>query len=266
MGFVPNWEAVDKIAPQWLLMGVLNTLAILLIGYHRNSYGKRITQTVTTTLSYTYIGFIAWAACSYFYAINPTEVIVNISRQVNVLMMYFVMGFFVYNLKSKKKYLSFVITAILVVEVYSVLNQALQILNANQLLSGGALKGVTANRNITAFSIAIKIPFVLFLIYRNQKILYKWLLSGIIFLAVLCLSMIQSRASYLGVGLILLSFLSLCIVLFLSNKNKKYLFQFGYLFLPFLLALGLIKSCFQIKERMPSQEQQPSLLALMTDL
>jgi len=149
------------------------------------------------------------------------------------------MGFFVYNLKSKKKYLSFVITAILVVEVYSVLNQALQILNANQLLSGGALKGVTANRNITAFSIAIKIPFVLFLIYRNQKILYKWLLSGIIFLAVLCLSMIQSRASYLGVGLILLSFLSLCIVLFLSNKNKKYLFQFGYLFLPFLLALGL---------------------------
>ena len=99
LGFVPNWEAVDKIAPQWLLMGVLNTLAILLIGYHRNSYGKRITQTVTTTLSYTYIGFIAWAACSYFYAINPTEVIVNISRQVNVLMMYFVMGFFVYNLK-----------------------------------------------------------------------------------------------------------------------------------------------------------------------
>jgi O-antigen ligase/tetratricopeptide (TPR) repeat protein len=239
LGFVPNWEAVDKIAPQWLLMGVLNILAILLIGYHRNSYGKRITQTVTTTLSYTYIGFIAWAACSYFYAINPTEVIVNISRQVNVLMMYFVMGFFVYNLKSKKKYLSFVITAILVIEVYSVLNQALQILNANQLLSGGALKGVTANRNITAFSIAIKIPFVLFLIYRNQKILYKWLLSGIIFLAVLCLSMIQSRASYLGVGLILLSFLSLCIVLFLSNKNKKHLFQFGYLFLPFLLALGL---------------------------
>jgi O-antigen ligase len=239
LGFVPNWEAVDKIAPQWLLMGVVNTLAVLYIGYHRASYGQRISQTLSTTLSYTYIGFILWAACSYFYAINPTEVLVNISRQVNVLVMFLVMGFFVYHLKSKKTFLSFVITAILSIEVYAVLNEALQMVNTSGVISAGTLKGVTANRNITAFSIAIKIPFVLFLIYKNQKALYKFILSGIVFLAILCLSMIQSRASFLAVGLILLAFLGLCIFLYINDKNKKHLFQFGYLFLPFLLALGL---------------------------
>ena len=239
LGFVPNWEAVDKIAPQWLLMGVVNTLAVLYISYHRTSYGQRISQTLSTTLSYTYIGFILWAACSYFYAINPTEVLVNISRQVNVLVMFLVMGFFVYHLKSKKTFLSFVITAILSIEVYAVLNEALEMVNNSGVIVGGALKGVTANRNITAFSIAIKIPFVLFLIYKNQKALYKFILSGIVFLAILCLSMIQSRASFLAVGLILLAFLGLCIFLYLNDKNKKHLFQFGYLFLPFLLALGL---------------------------
>jgi O-antigen ligase len=239
LGFVPNWEAVDKIAPQWLLMGVVNTLAVLHIGYHRASYEQRISQTINTNLSYTYIGFILWAACSYFYAINPTEVLVNISRQVNVLMMYMVMGFFVYNLKSKRTFLSFIITTILVIEVYSVLNQALQILNVNGILSGGALKGVTANRNITAFSIAIKIPFVLFLIYKNSKLLYNWMLSGIILLSILCLSMIQSRASFLAVGLILIAFLSLCIFLFMKDKNKKHLFQYGYLLLAFLFAVGI---------------------------
>ncbi|MDC3366830.1 O-antigen ligase family protein [Flavobacteriaceae bacterium] len=239
IGFTPNLEAVDKIAPQWLLMGFLNLLSVFYIVYSRNSFGQRITQTLSTYLSITYIGFIVWAACSYFYAINPTEVLVNISRQVNVLMMYLVMGFFVYSLKSKRTFLSFVITAILSIEIYAVLNEALQMVNASGVISAGTLKGVTANRNITAFSIAIKIPFVLFLIYKNKKTLYKLILSGIILLSILCLSMIQSRASFLAVGLILVLFLGLCIVLFITDKNKKHLFQYGYLLIPFLAAIAL---------------------------
>ncbi|MDA9811972.1 O-antigen ligase family protein [Flavobacteriaceae bacterium] len=239
IGFTPNLEAVDKIAPQWLLMGFLNLLSVFYIVYSRNSFGQRITQTLSTYLSITYIGFIVWAGFSYFYAINPTEVIVNISRQVNVLMMFLAMCFFVYSLKSKRTFLSFVITAILSIEIYAVLNEALQMVNASGVISAGTLKGVTANRNITAFSIAIKIPFVLFLIYKNQKTLYKLILSGIILLSILCLSMIQSRASFLAVGLILVLFLGLCIVLFITDKNKKHLFQFGYLLIPFLAAIAL---------------------------
>ena len=174
--FVPNWQAVDKIAPQWLLMSILNTFSVFFILFHKNNHAQRITQTLSTYLSITYICFIVWAACSYFYSINPTEVLVNISRQLNVLMMYLVMGFFVYNLKSKKTFFSLIITAILSIEIYAVLNEALQMMNTSGVISGGALKGVTANRNITAFSIAIKIPFMLFLIYKNQKIFYKLIL------------------------------------------------------------------------------------------
>ena len=239
IGFTPNLEAVDKIAPQWLLMGILNLFSVFYVIYSRNSFGQRITQTLRTYLSITYIGFIVWAGFSYFYAINSTEVLVNISRQVNVLMMFLAMGFFVYSLKSKSTFLSLVIIAILSIEVYAVLNEALQMVNASGVISAGTLKGVTANRNITAFSIAIKIPFVLFLIYKNQKTLYKCLLSGIILLSILCLSMIQSRASFLAVGLILVLFLGLCVVLFITDKNKKYLFQYGYLLIPFLAAIAI---------------------------
>ena len=239
IGFTPNLEAVDKIAPQWLLMGILNLLSVFYVIYSRNYFERRITQTLSTYLSITYIGFIAWAGFSYFYAINPTEVLVNISRQVNVLMMFLAMGFFVYGLKSKRTFLSFVITAILSIEIYAVLNEALQMVNTSGVISAGTLKGVTANRNITAFSIAIKIPFVLFLIYKNQKTLYKLILSGIILLSILCLSMIQSRASFLAVGLILIAFLGLCVVLFITDKNKKHLFQFGYLLIPFLTAIAI---------------------------
>jgi len=239
LGFVPNWEAVDKIAPQWLLMSLLNTVSIVYILYFRNQFSLRITHTLSSSLSYAYIGFVVWAALSYFYAINSTEVLVNITRQVNVLVMFLVMGIFIYNLKQKQALVSYVITAILAIEVFAVLNEALQMINTSGIISSGSLKGVTANRNITAFSIAIKIPFVLFLLYKHSKPSVKIGLSGLVMLSILCLSMIQSRASFLGLGFILLSFLVLCVALYFSNKNKKHLYQFAYFLIPLLLAIGI---------------------------
>ena len=237
LGFVPNLEAVDKIAPQWLLMSVLNFIALLFIFFNRDSYSKRISNTLSTPLSFTYIGFIVWAAFSYFYAINSTEVLVNISRQVNVLIMYLSMGIFVISLKSKTNFISYVIISILSIEIYAVLNEALGMYNTSGSINSGILKGVTANRNITAFSIAIKIPFVLFLIYSSSKLPIKLISGGIITLSFLCLTMIQSRASFLAAGLILIAFLGLYVLLFIIKKERKYLYQLGYLFIPFLLAI-----------------------------
>ena len=61
-------------------------------------------------------------------------------------------------------------TILIIIENYAVMNEALDMINTNGFIKSGELKGVTANRNITAFSLAIKIPFVLFLIYLVRKI------------------------------------------------------------------------------------------------
>ncbi len=135
LGFVPNWEAVDKIAPQWLLMSILNTFSLGYILYLRDQFAIRITHTLSSALSFTYIGFIVWAALSYFYAINTTEVLVNITRQVNVLMMFLVMGIFIYNFKKKKTLISYLIAAILSIEIYAVLNEALLMINTNGFIT-----------------------------------------------------------------------------------------------------------------------------------
>ena len=89
---------------------------------------------------------------------------------------------------------------ILSIEVYSVLNQALEMYNAGGI-KPGQLKGVTANRNITAFSIAIKIPYVLYLML-NQKIWLIILYAFLIFLSLFSLTLIQSRASFVAAALI----------------------------------------------------------------
>ena len=166
VGFIPNLEAVDKIAPQWLYLSVLNFLCGIYLFVFRQKFKERFLAVLGSYTSIFYMGFVLWAALSYLYAINPTEVLVNIVRHFNTLFMFLHLGILLYNIKDKNRLLSLAIMAILSIEVYAVLEQALEMYKAGGIVPG-QLKGVTANRNITAFSIAIKIPFVLYLIFKN---------------------------------------------------------------------------------------------------
>ena len=58
------------------------------------------------------------------------------------------------------------------IEVYAVIVEAQTMIITKGNISSGELKGVTANRNITAFSLAIKIPFVLFLFYDKRNFIH----------------------------------------------------------------------------------------------
>lgn len=238
IGFVPNWQAVDKIAPQWLVMSSLNFLSILYFTYNRNTLTNALSLNLKSFLSLTYIGFFIWAIGSVIYAINPTEVIVNISRQGNVLLMLLSMGIYLFSMKNKMRFIPWVITFILGIEIYAVLIEALDMINTTGSIQSGTLKGVTANRNITAFSLAIKLPFVLFLIHLGKKKWIKIVLCILISLTLIGLSMIQSRASFIAVGLSTLGYILLHVGIYLkANKKLSQLFQIGYFIVPLFIAL-----------------------------
>jgi O-antigen ligase/Tfp pilus assembly protein PilF len=238
VGFIPNWEAVDKIAPQWLYLSVLNLLCGLYLFIHRRNYQERFVAVLSSYMSLFYIGFVAWAALSYFYAINPTEVLVNIVRHFNTLFMFLHLGILLYNIKDKNRLLSLAIMAILSIEVYAVLQQALEMYKAGGI-NPGVLKGVTANRNITAFSIAIKIPYVLYLIARASKLWVRIAYALLVLLSLFSLSIIQSRASFVAAALIGLLLLFWTAVNYFKTRSiKEFSFNLYYL-LPLVLALVL---------------------------
>ena len=240
IGFIPNLEAVDKIAPQWVGMTLMNILSISTIFYYRKKLIRAIYFSITSLMSMTYILFIIWAGLSYFYAINPTEVLVNITRQVNVMIMFMSMAILFYDMKQKIIFICWVIVLVLGFEVYAVLEQAIEMINSRGLITPGELKGVTANRNITAFSIAIKIPFVLYLIKKSSKTIYKLMLSFLIFLSLFDLSMIESRASFIALALILISYIILNLYLYITgNKKILTLLNIAYFVLPLILAVSL---------------------------
>ena len=135
VGFIPNMEAVDKIAPQWLVMTILNIISISIFLFNKNLLSKIISPILYSSISVTYLGFILWAGASYFYAINPTEVIVNITRQFNVFIMFLSMCILLYDFKQKSFFISWVLTIILSIEVYYVLNQLFDLLQLTDNVS-----------------------------------------------------------------------------------------------------------------------------------
>ena len=66
VGFVPNIEAVDKIAPQWLYLSILNLLCGIFLFYKRKRFEEQFLAVLSSFMSLSYIGFVVWAALSYF--------------------------------------------------------------------------------------------------------------------------------------------------------------------------------------------------------
>ena len=138
---------------------------------------------------------------------------------------------------KQKPFFSWIITIILAIETYFVLDQLLELLNTTGNISKRAsLKGVAANPNITAFSIVNKLPFVIYLLLKSNRKFFKIVLTVLITGSLICLSAIQSRASFLAVGLIY--FLSFFALLFDSDKKlKKRILSGLYILLPLVFSI-----------------------------
>ncbi|MGA0415938.1 MAG: O-antigen ligase family protein [Flavobacteriaceae bacterium] len=247
IGFVPNWGAVDKIAPQWLVLTLLNGLSALFVLYHRKAFASALQLTLQSKMVLSYSLFFVWAALSYFYAINPTEVLVNLPRHLNTALMLFFIGIFIYGIKNRNRFFAWVITMILGIEVYAVFQEAFTMIETSGAVNSGVLKGVTANRNITAFSIAIKVPFLLYLVCQPNKKIIQVAFLVLLTFSMLAISIIQSRASYVAAGVTLVSFLMLCVYFFKQTQEKRWLWNGAYFVTPLVLALLINSTYFSNK-------------------
>jgi surface polysaccharide O-acyltransferase-like enzyme len=128
VGFIPNIQAVDKVAPQWVYLTLVNILSAIYLFLNRDKFEKVINKVISTGISLFYIGFFVWASLSYFYSINNIEALVNIPRHLNTLLMYLFIGIFIYEIKEKNILISWFIAILLSIEVYAVFTQAIDMI------------------------------------------------------------------------------------------------------------------------------------------
>lgn len=238
IGFIPNLTAVDQIAPQWLYLNGLNLITLLYLYLNRVSFRSSIKLLLNTRFFGLYAIFVFWSALSYFYAINSTEVLVNIARVGGVFIGFFNLFTMLQSMPNKFKVLSMLMSVYLMVEMYMVLEPALEMIRTNTFASRSrSLIGTTGNINIAAFSMVMKIPFALYLVNTSAKEWLKWLLRVLIGLVMLSLVFIASRGSYVAIGVMMIFYAVIVFIRYQKESKLTIAKSLASFYLPIILGI-----------------------------
>ena len=204
--FIPAMSRLDSMAPQWFYLAIVDTLVLLYLIWKRKSFIPDFLSTFSTPFSLVYLAFVLWAGASWFYAINPNEMIVCYARLLTTLIAFINISIL---LKDKRSLFLTLAYAFLVVVAYESLQVISKFLNSfsnenlDELIL--TLSGNAGNKNIIAASIVIKLPFLLY-IFDQKGTIHKAISSLVIFLLLFSLFILNARASYLSAGVIMLIF------------------------------------------------------------
>ena len=235
--FIPDLGASDVMGPQWLYTGCIDLLGIAFIFMHRQHYAPAIQGIFKYKFTLVFTFLVAWAALSYFYAINPTETLVTGSRLVTTYLVFIILSILFY-----KQPLPALLTGISVIMAFVLLYDSLVLLKtfSSNLTTMSldeniiALRGNHGNKNVMAAALLIKFPFILWLIINN-KLLGKLLAAFVLVMGVTGLLILNTRSTYVGLLIIAIIFIATTLY-FKSKENKKaILTQIAYLIIPVVI-------------------------------
>ena len=171
-----------------------------------NNCSKGTSKLFNSSFIYVYLLYFLWSGLSYFYAINPTETLINIPRLGNTFFAVFFCFLLIHDLENKVALMSRIFIGFLCFELLSFYSDFFSQLEA-KTFDPLNLKGVAGN-NFEEESIAFKVPFLLYSIVTIRKQIFKILLSIILFAALFSISVLYARAAILSSFIVFIIFLS----------------------------------------------------------
>ena len=119
-GSIGNLGAIDILAPQWIYLGAVNILASLYFLISDNASAQAgLNRLVKSAFIYVYLFYFIWSGLSYFYAINPTETLLNLPRLGNTFFAFFFCFILLNKLENKVIFISRVFVGFLSFELLS---------------------------------------------------------------------------------------------------------------------------------------------------
>ena len=203
---------IDGIAYQWFFLSSFNLLSFILILITDKSRLINLVNFFKNEIyTYIYLFFLIISTISLVNSINLSVGLVDLSR-IYIVFCTIITVYTLLNLIENKEifysfitYLSLLFCFIEVSQIFKpIIDKILQVQTIGRSAN---LKGITYNINVAAFSLLIKIPFLIYI--ALSKSLFKKILSiSLLFSFLVCLLIIQSRASFIGLILISLLILS----------------------------------------------------------
>ena len=206
--FIPDMGGSDVMGAQWLYSSSLSLGILAFIGLRYKVYEEAINQVLSYKFSWVFSLLVFWAIGSYFYAINPTETLVTLARLITTYFVFLNLSILYYNHDRTFLFtgVAYAITAYLFFDSIYVLktfSSNLRTMNLDAAILG--LNKYHGNKNVTAATLLILIPFAMYVIMSA-----KWLgkIAGIITLSmgVFALFLMNTRSTYVGFALIIVLF------------------------------------------------------------
>lgn len=238
-GTLSNFGAIDILAPQWIYLGSVNILSCLYFLFlSPESFSNGFNKLFKTTFIYIYIFYLLWNAFSYFYAINPSETIINLPRIGNTFFAIFFSFFLTYSLPNKFNFIVRLFLVFLVAELAVYFNDFIT-LSGKEGFKVMDAKGFAGNKNITAASIAFKLPFILFLLHTSKRLINRLVILVVLFGGLLAVSLIEARAAILSTIIVFILFLIYQGYQIIKQVYtvKQGLLNIGYTIVPYFIAL-----------------------------
>ena len=212
----------DRIAPQFIVLSTLNIFASLYLGYN---YGisKLFNQLKYSSLVITYSLYIFICIISYTVAFNKSEALIVLSQYLTFYICFLVI--YLISLNTKINYLKLFVALSIIsiaIESYGVLSTAVDyfLINGNEFARSNILRGFSGNINIVSYSIAIKLPVLLYALFKTNNKLILALLFALLNFSSLIIFMLMSRGAFIA-----FMFVLIVIILFklFSSFKKNYL-------------------------------------------
>lgn len=247
---IPPLNAADRIGNQWLFLS-LSTIVATLYLYVYSSYDKVITIK-RDFVFLTFLGFISFTFLSVFVADNKTEGITVFIHYLTLFLSYIVLKILSFEDFHYKKTILFILLIFFLIDIISSLVPILSDIQ-NKTLSPRSINyiGLLSNVNITSFVLLYKLPFLVYGIYRVNSNILRAFLYFLSFIAFNILFILGSRASIIGILILLLGILFLAISFKEKRKNfaKIFSYTFGILILSILTNKKLISNEYNVIDR-----------------
>ena len=242
--FIPSFGTTDTPYTHWIYLSIINALYFITSLINQSSITLIKNKKLDTAILF-YLCYLIWASLSILYSINPAESFINSSKISITFFSIIILYNIINRVKFKTHYVLIGLIILMIIEtLYSMYGFFYVIDKADYQLSFSNIfmKGLTGNKNITAASIAFKLPFLFYFLLISKNKFLRLIL--IILASFICfnLMVLSSRA-------ILVSFLACFIFILLIpliNANfKKHILKYLIIFiLPFII--GFITTKFYI--------------------
>ncbi len=218
-GSLSNFGAIDILAPQWIYLGSINILVCFYILYASEDFKEPFYKLFSSLYIYVYIFYFVWNAFSYFYAVNPTETLINLPRIGNSFFAVFFCTLLIYNIPNRFNFVCGIFFTFLLAEMISYYYD-LSVVYPEQGLRVIAIKGFAGNKNITAASIAFKIPFAIYFFLNSKKAFFKVTSFLILTAGIFAISLIEARAAILSTIIVFLLLILFYVYKLVYEKNE----------------------------------------------